>query len=102
MPGSYCGVLRVLNSELVKSPHIIYLRLSYLIHSIKPSGEILTLSGSPNRSTSTERHVIDIYGHKSCRLGKGHKFHHTISGSQCADWRRHHNVLQLLHYCALI
>lgn len=42
---------------LVKIPHINFLRLSSLIHSIKLSEEILTPNGSPNQSTSTGRCV---------------------------------------------
>ena len=40
---------------LVKIPRTNSLRLSSLIHSIRPSEGILTPSGSPNRSTSTGR-----------------------------------------------
>lgn len=42
---------------LVKIPRTNSLRLSSLIHSIKPSEEILTPSGSPSRSTSTGKCV---------------------------------------------
>ncbi|XP_075849057.1 large ribosomal subunit protein eL15-like [Microcebus murinus] len=68
--GRHCGALRVLNSYWV---------------------------GEDSGPQAQGDAGLTSAGRKSRGLGKGRKFHHTISGSRRAAWRRR-NTLQLRRY----
>ncbi|CAD7673148.1 unnamed protein product [Nyctereutes procyonoides] len=66
------------------------------IHSIKSSEEILTQWITKPIHKHREMQGLTPAGHKNHGLGRAHRFHHTISGSHCAAYRRR-NSPQLRH-----
>ncbi|XP_037363273.1 60S ribosomal protein L15-like [Talpa occidentalis] len=98
--GHHCGALRGLNSHWVGEDSTYKFFEIILIHPFhkairrNPDTQWITKPVHKHR----EMWGLTSAGPKSCGLGKGHKFHHTIGGSRRAAWRRR-NTLQLHGYC---
>nr|KAF6492924.1 ribosomal protein L15 [Molossus molossus] len=97
-PGHHCGTLRVLNSYWVGKDSTYKLFEAILIDPFhkairrNPDTQWIIKPVHKHR----EMRGLTSAGRKSCGLGKGHKFHHTIDGSRPAAWRRRNTLL--LHY----
>uniref|UniRef100_A0A8C0CAB3 Ribosomal protein L15 n=1 Tax=Balaenoptera musculus TaxID=9771 RepID=A0A8C0CAB3_BALMU len=99
LAGRHCGALRVLNSYWVgedstyKFFEVILIDPFHKAIRRNPDTQWITKPVHKHR----EMRGLTSAGRKSRGLGKGHKFHHTISGSRRAAWRRR-NTLQLHRY----
>ncbi|XP_049629674.1 LOW QUALITY PROTEIN: 60S ribosomal protein L15-like [Suncus etruscus] len=97
--GRHCGALRVVNSYWVgedsryKFFEVLLIDPFHQAIRRNPDTQWITKPVHKHR----EMRGLTSAGRKSCGLGKGHKFHHTIGGSRRAAWRRF-NTLQLHRY----
>ncbi|XP_049627181.1 60S ribosomal protein L15-like [Suncus etruscus] len=92
--GCHCGALRILNSYWVgrgstyKFFDVILIDPFHKAIRRNPDTQWIT------NPVHKHREMLGLIsaGRKSCGLGKGHKFYHTICGSHNAAWRTHNTL----------